>query len=140
MFGGDSSIRHRYDLLLFIRQLATLNDRYSTTNFQFDLAGFERIVNSTFAIGETEAIQNTMKRLYHKGTYTSLNLYFLSDWVPIELNGLPLVNMTLLGSCTFLKEINTVDDVKLDGCIMQQDSVPGNTVEPKYQPRAHDNS
>jgi hypothetical protein len=120
----------RYDDIFYINQLAVLNDRYNTTNFQFDLAGFRRIVNDTLAVGKTEAIQDEMKRKYNQGTYSSLNLYYLSDWKPTEFNGEPLgTNTYMFGACTFPTNETDAETIAIDGCIMQQDSLPGNTVK-----------
>jgi hypothetical protein len=103
-----------------LTQLATLNDRYATTNFQFNLAGFRSIVNDTLAVGQREAIQNEMKRMYSQGTYSSLNLYYLSDWRPTEFNERPLSPGTYMyGSCTFPTRVVTPQVLKMDGCILQ---------------------
>jgi hypothetical protein len=56
-------------------------------------------------------------------------MYYLSDWRPLEFNFEPLENgQTLLGLCSFPEEPLTPDLIRLDGCIMQQDTLPGNTV------------
>jgi hypothetical protein len=124
---STNASQNRYNDSFYLAQLATLNDKYNGTNFQFNLAGFQRIVNDTLAIGAKERTQNAMKRKYHNGTYTSLNLYFLSDWQPTEFNGQKLPpNNYMYGSCSFPKVIRP-DVVKLDGCILQQDTLPGNT-------------
>jgi hypothetical protein len=128
---STNASQNRYEDSFYLAQLATLNDKYNTTNFQFDLAGFRRIVNDTFAVGQKEVTQNAMKRMYHNGSYTSLNLYFLSDWKPTEFNGQKLpANNTMYGSCSFPSAI-TPDIVKLDGCILLQDTLPGNTRRPE---------
>jgi hypothetical protein len=127
---STNASQFRYNDTFYLNQLAVLNDSYNTTNFQFDLAGFRRIVNDTFAVGKTEAIQNLMKRKYRNGTYNALNLYYLSDWQPIEFNGKPLPpDNYMYGSCSFPQLITSRDTVKLDGCILQQDSLPGNKVK-----------
>jgi hypothetical protein len=65
------------------------------------------------------------------GGYNALNLYYMSDWKPKEFNGQKLGNNTLLGSCSFPTDILTPDVIRLDGCIMQQKTLPGNTVNPE---------
>jgi hypothetical protein len=121
----------RYNDSFFLAQLATLNDQYNRTNFQFDLAGFQRIKDNDFAVLQNDSIEATMKRKFHNGSYSSLNLYFLSDWKPVEFNGKPLPEDNYMyGSCSFPKVV-TPDNLKLDGCILQQDTLPGNKRKPE---------
>ena len=60
-----------------------------------------------------------MKRSLRKGTYSSLNLYFMSD-VKDEYG------MTgLLGQCHFPHADATASIFTLDGCVILSDTLPG---------------
>jgi hypothetical protein len=77
---STNASQNTYDDSFYFTQLQVMNDRYSNTNFQFNLVGFERDVNDTLAVSATDADVAEVKRKYHKGSYSTLNLYFLSDW------------------------------------------------------------
>ncbi|KAH6641835.1 hypothetical protein F5144DRAFT_591006 [Chaetomium tenue] len=59
-------------------QLATLNKAYAPYGFQFTLKGTTHTVNANWA-DDTRGYEMTMKRSLRKGTYRTLNVYFLPE-------------------------------------------------------------
>ncbi|KAK4121223.1 metalloprotease [Parathielavia appendiculata] len=59
-------------------QLNALNEAYAPHSIQFALKGTTRTVNANWA-ADGNGYEMTMKRSLRKGTYSSLNVYFLRD-------------------------------------------------------------
>ncbi|KAK4104429.1 metalloprotease MEP1-like protein [Parathielavia hyrcaniae] len=59
-------------------QLNTLNQAFAPHSIQFSLKGTTRTVNANWA-ADGNGYEMTMKRALRKGTYRSLNVYFLRD-------------------------------------------------------------
>lgn len=68
-------------------QLDVVNARYAVAGFKFNLVATDRTVNDKWASQQGE---KAMQKALRKGTYGTLNIYFLTD-LPIPL----------LGQCTF---------------------------------------
>lgn len=68
-------------------QLAVMNSNYAGTGFTFNLVATDRIINDTWA---SQLSESDMQKALRKGTYGTLNMYFLTD--------LPT---PLLGQCVF---------------------------------------
>jgi hypothetical protein len=64
-------------------QLAALNTHYSSTGFTFTLVATDRVTNDNWAKQNNDA---AMQRSLRKGTYSALNIYFLTD-LPSPLLG-----------------------------------------------------
>ena len=71
----DSANMHPQDKMLS-DQLAVLNSAYAPQGIAFTLKGTDRTVNANWAKDGNEL---AMKKALRKGTYKSLNLYFLAD-------------------------------------------------------------
>jgi hypothetical protein len=63
-----------------------------------------------------------MKGPLRKGTYADLNLYFLSDFDPLEFR---VPNGTTYGVCRYPELGPTPAGFTLDGCIIRQDAMNG---------------
>jgi hypothetical protein len=70
-------------------QLDFLHQQYAGTRYTFRLDGIDRHADNTWARGgeEERAANSGMKRAFRKGTYSTLNVYFLSGILnsPFEL-------------------------------------------------------
>jgi hypothetical protein len=94
-------------------QLAALNQAYAPHQIQFTLKGTTRTVNANWAADGNEM---AMKRALRKGTYDTLNIYFLNDlgsnlgycYFPAAAGATP-------GSTTQIR----------DGCSVLSSTVPG---------------
>lgn len=92
-----------------------MNDQYAPLGVQFNLLGTDYTANNAWAAAsDGSSAEYNMKSALHKGTYDTLNLYFLSD-----LGG------GLLGFCYFPVSNPSSRDMILDGCINLADSLPG---------------
>lgn len=92
-----------------------INDAYSSTGYSFNLVGTDFTSNDQWAAAEYGSNEEAaMKRALKQGSYSDLNLYFLSD-----LGG------GLLGFCYFPQDNPTAEDIALDGCVSLADSLPG---------------
>ena len=90
-----------------------MQSSYSTTNYFFALNTTDTTVNNDWATGQ---YSTNMKYALRKGSYSHLNVYFLSDY------------QEALGKCTFpLDPAPNSNDVVNDGCIALADTLPGST-------------
>lgn len=102
------------------KQLDVMNQEYAPVGFSFDLKGVDYTTNDKWAAIDVETDQDAidaMKAKLRKGTYSTLNVYFLSDMA----NG-------LLGMCEFpTADIQTDDpsSYAFDGCMVHGGSMPG---------------
>lgn len=88
-----------------------MNTAYAPYGISFVLKGTDRTINSNWASDGSEL---AMKKALRKGTYRSLNLYFLKD---LGDN---------LGYCYFPTSVRSGStDFYLDGCSILAASVPG---------------
>jgi hypothetical protein len=94
-------------------QLNTLNAAYAPHNFQFSLKGVTRTINAQWA-ADDNGYEMTMKRALRKGTYRTLNVYFLPDMG------------SNLGYCYFPDSVSSGSTAFYrDGCTVLSASVPG---------------
>ena len=99
-----------------------MNQAYASSNIQFTLRSTDFTVNARWAAaGQDTAAESEMKEALHKGTYSDLNLYFLSN-----------LGDGLLGFCYFPLDNPTAEDVLLDGCVILAGTVPGANEVPNY--------
>ncbi len=103
-------------------QIAAMNSAYGPSGFSFSLVSTTFTVNDAWAAaGQGSSAELAMKRKLHKGSYDTLNLYFLSD-----LGG------GLLGFCYFPEEAPTANEKILDGCVNLAGSMPSVGELPNY--------
>ena len=89
-----------------------MNNAYGSNGITFNLKGSDFTVNNQWATGNYDAQMGAALR---KGTYASLNVYFLSD-----LSG------GLLGICEFPTTAPAGSNAfNIDGCDVLADSLPG---------------
>ena len=94
-----------------------LNERFKPSNIRFILDITTRTINDLWAkSGSTTQARRDMQYALRKGTYAHLNLYYLSD---LTDGGGPL------GYCTFPTSGPTAEQVQLDGCVLDGDTMPG---------------
>jgi hypothetical protein len=99
-----------------------MNSAYNPAGFTFNLIQTTFTVNNAWAAaGQGSAAELAMKKSLRKGSYDTLNLYFLSD-----LGG------GLLGFCYFPEASPTADEKILDGCVNLAGSMPGVGELPNY--------
>ncbi|KAH8910356.1 zincin [Coniochaeta sp. PMI_546] len=92
-------------------QLSVMNAAYAPHGISFTLKGTDRTINSNWASDGSEL---AMKKALRKGTYRSLNLYFLKD---LGSN---------LGYCYFPTSVKSgSNDFYYDGCSILSSSLPG---------------
>jgi hypothetical protein len=106
--------------LMPLNQLTELNDAYQGSGFQFKLVNLTRTVSDAWAAGATPADVLAMQQSLRQGTYSTLNIYFMSDL----RNG-------LLGQCTMPTNIgqNPPPSVYVsDGCFVASGSLPNGTI------------
>ncbi|EME81335.1 uncharacterized protein MYCFIDRAFT_38561 [Pseudocercospora fijiensis CIRAD86] len=101
---------------MIVTQMQIMNDAYSQIGISFTLGDFDLTVNKQWA--RSTPMRN-MKRSLRKGTYSSLNLYFMSDLK--DEDGIP----DLLGQCGFPHVDATASIFTLDGCVILADTLPG---------------
>lgn len=102
-------------------QLDVMNKGYAGTGFSFELKDTDYTVNDEWAAidvtGSDDSVMMEMKNKLRKGTYSELNVYFISELA----NG-------ILGMCEFpTKEIDTSDPTSyaFDGCLVHGGTLPG---------------
>lgn len=86
-------------------QLSVMNARYAGTGFAFKLVATDRTVNDRWAAQQGET---AMQKALRKGTYSSLNMYFLTD-LPEPLLGqcvFPVANPTAAYVLSFLDSLS----------------------------------
>jgi len=99
-------------------QLNTLNSAYAPYGFQFTLKGTTRTVNANWA-NDNNGYEMTMKRSLRKGTYRSLNVYFLQDMGDnLGYCYFPEAGGATAGSTTQIR----------DGCTVLYSTVPGGSL------------
>ncbi|KAL2130453.1 hypothetical protein VTI74DRAFT_6382 [Chaetomium olivicolor] len=97
-------------------QLDALNSAYAPHSIQFSLKGTTRTVNANWAV-DGNGYEMTMKKSLRKGTYRTLNIYFLKDmgdnlgYCYFPTNASP-------GSTTYIR----------DGCTVLYSTVPGGSL------------
>jgi hypothetical protein len=105
---------------ILTKQLDIMNKGYAATPFQFELKGVDYTTNDKWAAINVESDEgqiNAMKDKLRKGSYSTLNVYFLSDMA----NG-------ILGMCEFpTADITPSDSTSFafDGCMVHGGSLPG---------------
>ncbi|KAK4034306.1 metalloprotease [Parachaetomium inaequale] len=96
-------------------QLAALNEAYAPHSIQFTLKGTTRTVNANWA-NDDNGYEMTMKRSLRKGTYRTLNVYFLNGMGDnLGYCYFPEAGGATAGSTTQIR----------DGCTVLAASVPG---------------
>ncbi|KAL2145835.1 hypothetical protein VTI28DRAFT_6132 [Corynascus sepedonium] len=96
-------------------QLSTLNAAYAPHGFQFNLKGTTRTVNANWA-DDSKGYEMTMKRSLRKGSYSTLNIYFLTDMGDnLGYCYFPESGGATSGSTTQIR----------DGCTVLYSTVPG---------------
>lgn len=94
-------------------QLAAMNAAYAPHQIQFTLKGTTRTVNANWAV-DGNGYEMTMKRSLRKGTYGTLNVYFLKDMGDN------------LGYCYFPQSASAGSTAYIrDGCTVLYSTVPG---------------
>ncbi|KAK0726900.1 metalloprotease MEP1-like protein [Lasiosphaeria miniovina] len=97
-------------------QISTLNTAYAPHDIAFVLKGTDWTVNSNWA-SDGNGYELTMKKALRKGTYKTLNLYFLKDMG------------SNLGYCYFPTTVTTgSNNYYLDGCTILYTTVPGGSL------------
>ena len=110
----SSAKQGRYSQTQINNEIAYMNNAYGSHGITFSLKSTDFTVNNNWATGNYDS---TMKPALRKGTYASLNLYFLSD-----LGG------GLLGICNFPSSAGAnqgSSTFQQDGCDVLADSLPG---------------
>ena len=99
-----------------------MNQAYDPSGFQFNLLETDFTANDDWAATMQDSpTELEMKKSLHKGTYSNLNLYFLSD-----------IGGCLLGFCYFPLADPNEDDLALDGCVNIAGTLPGANELPDY--------
>ena len=99
-----------------------MNTAYGPSGISFNLLDVDFTSNDAWAAaGQGSQTELEMKQSLHKGTYSDLNLYFLSD-----LGG------GLLGFCYFPLTTPTETDLILDGCVNLAGTLPNANEQPDY--------
>lgn len=109
------------DESLLTKQLAVMNEGYAGTGFSFELVDTDFTVNDAWSeidvTQSDDSVMMEMKNKLRKGSYSELNVYFISDLA----NG-------ILGMCEFpTKEIDASDpsSFAFDGCLVHGGTLPG---------------
>lgn len=101
---------------ILTRQLRVLNDAFAPHGVSFTQAGVDWTINSNYANDRTEL---AMKKALRKGTYASLNVYFVPG-------------TKYLGYAYFPKAVAAGSNAfYLDGVVIRSSTVPGGN-EPDY--------
>lgn len=93
-------------------QLKAMNDAYAPHSIQFTLKGTTRTVNANWA-ADDNGYEMTMKKSLRKGSYDTLNVYFINDMG------------SNLGYCYFPESSVDATTLTRDGCSVLAASVPG---------------
>ncbi|QDS69274.1 hypothetical protein FKW77_002289 [Venturia effusa] len=96
-------------------QLSVMNANYAGTGFSFSLVATDRTVNDKWA---SQQADSAMQKALRQGTYSSLNMYFMTD--------LP---SPLLGQCVFPQNNPTAAVIAKDGCEILASTMPGGSKE-----------
>ncbi|KAJ4302444.1 hypothetical protein N0V88_002588 [Collariella sp. IMI 366227] len=94
-------------------QLNTMNAAYAPHSIQFSHKGTTRTVNANWAV-DGNGYEMTMKKSLRKGTYSTLNLYFLKD-MGDNLGYCYFPTTAASGSTAYIR----------DGCTVLYSTVPG---------------
>ncbi|KAF2422613.1 metalloprotease, partial [Tothia fuscella] len=100
-------------------QAEIMNSTYLGSGFQFQLLGVDRTTNDTWALEyqPNSAVERTMKTALRRGTYATLNHYYLSDLTDSPFGA--------LGICNF-PERNLTSNIQIDdGCVIDSNTMPG---------------
>ena len=104
----------RYSQTQINNQITYMNNAYGPHSITFKLISTDFTTNNNWATGNYDS---AMKPALRKGTYSSLNLYFLSD-----------LGSGLLGICNFPTNASPGSSAyNQDGCDVLADSLPGGT-------------
>jgi hypothetical protein len=106
--------------LMPLSQLNEMNTAYLPTGFQFKLVSLTRTINDTWAAAATPDDMLAMQRSLRQGTYSTLNIYFLSDLQ----NG-------LLGQCSLPYDVGqdaAPSTYVSDGCLVASGSMPNGSI------------
>jgi hypothetical protein len=109
------------DASLLDEQIAVMNKGYEGSGFSFELKDTDYTTNDAWAAidvtGSDDSVMMEMKNALRKGSYSELNVYFISELA----NG-------ILGMCEFpTKEIDASDPTSFafDGCLVHAGTLPG---------------
>jgi hypothetical protein len=78
-----------------------------------------RVTDKAKAVSRTLNEELETKATFHNGTYSTLNIYFLSNWNPERFRRFTY------GFCSFPLAAPGLREVAIDGCIVQQSAMPG---------------
>jgi hypothetical protein len=114
------------------QQLETLNRAFEKTGFRFRLEGTNEIINRTWseADGDHED-KREMKAALHKGTYKTLNLYFVDN---VKIQGWIQKGDISRGRCPYPDKLKSDShpngyDLKQSGCLLHIGTMPGGTMK-----------
>ncbi|KXT02337.1 hypothetical protein AC578_229 [Pseudocercospora eumusae] len=120
-----------YSQAMINQQIQVMNSDYSSMGISFTLKGTDFTTNDAWAaaspsgltlslpIDSESAEEKALKQALRKGTYSTLNLYFLSD-----------LGDDTLGFCYYPVPNPSANDRTLDGCLNLADSLPGGSAAP----------
>jgi hypothetical protein len=95
--------------------MSVMNEAYAPMGIYFNTLTVNFTISETWAAAEMSSPEEfAMKSALHQGSYSDLNLYFLSD-----------MPSGLLGFCYFPVADPTTADRINDGCMNLADSLPG---------------
>jgi hypothetical protein len=101
-------------------QLTVLNKAYAPSNIQFNRVVTTFTVNDAWAVGQ-DADATAMKTALRNGTYSTHNIYFMTD-----LTG------SILGTCSLPSDIGSgtpaPSTYNSDGCMIQANTMPGGNI------------
>ncbi|KAG9601129.1 hypothetical protein KCU77_g282, partial [Aureobasidium melanogenum] len=101
-------------------QLATMNRAYKASNVQFNRIATTFTVNDAWAVGAGNDA-TAMKTALRNGTYSTHNIYFMTD-----LTG------SILGTCSLPSDIGpgtpNPSTYITDGCMIQANTMPGGNI------------
>lgn len=103
----------KYPLSMIDEQLKVMNEIYETSGFTFNIKSIDYHTNDSWAACEGPYCMPDFMPTMRKGSYSDLNLYFLSD-----------MGTFLLGICSLpVKHPESIRE--LDGCLVSADTMPG---------------
>ncbi|KAI9834482.1 MAG: hypothetical protein M1826_002636 [Phylliscum demangeonii] len=111
---GDSDAGSVTDQMV-ADQLAVLQTAYGAHQISFNLLATDRTIHNDWSTGNDEP---GMKRALRQGSYTALNLYFLSS-----------LQADVLGKCTLPGTVDSGSDLfYADGCLVAAGSLPAGPI------------
>ena len=99
-------------------QIDVMNQAYAPSGFKFNLLDTDFSANDDWAVAtQASPAELEMKKALHRGSYSNLNLYFLSD-----------LGDDLLGFCYFPEAKPSEEELVLDGCVNLAGTLSGANV------------